>query len=542
MTSKMMRGTPLLLGDNTTPGLQLPEELEKLVPTIVGECRDLGLDFYPIVIQKLTYDEMSEVASYGGFPVRYPHWQWGMEYEELQRGYEHGNHKIYEMVINTNPCIIYCLDSNTLVEDVTVISHAIGHNDFFKNNIFFRPTNENMINVLATDATRIRRYIARWGKERIVEFIDDVLRLQTLIDPAKAWDVKQCKDPVVRDVRNYHHPLRLQADSEYMEDYINPPEWKKQQDELAAREEAAEQLGIFANPTKDILGFLLQNAPLKLWQADILSMLYREILYFAPQRATKMMNEGWASFVDFSIMARRGLMDLGQPMIEIMDSAGNPKMIRQCNVVDYADHKARVLGGKYSLNPYKLGYCLFMDIEERWNKGQFGDAWEKCQDLKEREDWDTKAGLGHQKILEVRKFYNDYQAISEFFTPEFCNKYEFFEWQKQPNGEYVITNRDPKKIKKRLMERYLNGGLPDVRLVDPNHRGRGEMLLQHFYDGRQLYRPHVEPTLQSLCKLWGKPVYLASCNKDGEEIVYCCESHDIPIKIIPRTEHEGGKK
>ena len=84
----------------------------------------------------MTYDEISELASYGGFPVRFPHWKWGMEYEELSRGYEYSRHRISEMVINTSPCYIYCLDSNTLVDNVDVIAHAIGHNDFFKNNVF----------------------------------------------------------------------------------------------------------------------------------------------------------------------------------------------------------------------------------------------------------------------------------------------------------------------------------------------------------------------------------------------------------------------
>ena len=91
------KGTSLLIADNTIPGLKLPEEYKKHLPTIIRACRDYGLDFYDTVVQMLTYDEISEVAAYGGFPVRYPHWQWGMEYNELQKGYQVGNHKIYEM-------------------------------------------------------------------------------------------------------------------------------------------------------------------------------------------------------------------------------------------------------------------------------------------------------------------------------------------------------------------------------------------------------------------------------------------------------------
>ena len=100
MSNKFMHGSSILLGDNTVPGVQLSKELKEYIPKILKACKDWGLDFYPTVVQVLTYDEISEIAAYGGFPVRYPHWSFGMEYEELQRGYEHGFHKIYEMVVN----------------------------------------------------------------------------------------------------------------------------------------------------------------------------------------------------------------------------------------------------------------------------------------------------------------------------------------------------------------------------------------------------------------------------------------------------------
>jgi len=133
MPKSLMQSPELLKGNNTIPGVQIPVEILKEIPGILQSCRDWGLDFYPTVVEFLDYDGISEVAAYGGFPVRFPHWSWGEQYEELSRGYEYGMHRIYEMVINTNPCYIYCLDSNTWVDHVTVIAHATGHNDFFKN-------------------------------------------------------------------------------------------------------------------------------------------------------------------------------------------------------------------------------------------------------------------------------------------------------------------------------------------------------------------------------------------------------------------------
>ena len=530
--NQFMHGSPLLIGDNTIPGLKLPKEIDDLIPRIMQECHDFGLDFYPTVVQMLTYDDISEVAAYGGFPVRFPHWKWGMEYEELQRGFEHNNYRIYEMVVNTDPCYIYCLDSNSLVDNVTVIAHALGHNDYFKNNIYFSKTSQNMMNELANHGTRIRRYIARWGKERVTEFIDHCLRIDTLIDPGKAWDTKTYKDPIVFDSRKYRHAIHIDAKDghDYMDGYLNPDQWIEDQQEEIRRKEVAEYLELFKAPTRDIMGFIRDHGNLKPWQADILSMLYEESIYFSPQRMTKIGNEGWASYVDFHMMAKRGLVGLGQ--------TGH-----DCGIIDYAVHKMGVLGGKYSMNPYKLGFTLFNDIEDRWNKGKFGAAYENCQNMQEKADWDLKLGKGHEKVLEVRKFYNDFTMLAEFFTEEFCNDYEFFEWKHYPNGETKIESRDYKKIRDKLIRRAVNGGLPEIKLTDPNFRNRNELMLEHVWEGRTLLPGYTTATLQSLAFLWGKVVHLATRNKDGKEVVYTAWGPDEDdIEAMTRKEFERGGK
>ncbi len=102
--------------------------------------RETGLDFFPTVFEILTYDQMNEIAAYGGFPNRYPHWRFGMEYERLAKSYEYGLSKIYEMVINNNPSYAYLLEGNSLVDQKLVMAHVYGHVDFFKNNFCFRAT------------------------------------------------------------------------------------------------------------------------------------------------------------------------------------------------------------------------------------------------------------------------------------------------------------------------------------------------------------------------------------------------------------------
>ena len=528
MSNKFMHGSPILLGDSTVPGVQLSKELKELAPKILQACRDWGLDFYPTVVQLLTYDEISEIAAYNGFPVRFPHWSFGMEYEELQRGYEFGMHKIYEMVINVNPCYIYCLSSNTLLDHLTVIAHATGHNDFFKNNIHFSATDTNMLNKMANHGTRIRNYIARWGKERVIEFLDWVMRLETLIDGSQAWSEKVARDVIVRDQRQYRHPRRLSVDKDrmYMDPFINTKEFRDKENERVQQEDIADELGVFREPTKNILGFLRDNAPLKPWQADIISMLYDEALYFFPQRQTKVLNEGWASMTDSVIMAEQGFVSLGQKG-------------HDCGIVEYADHKMGVLGGKYSMNPYKLGYYLLCDIRERWDKGKFGTEWEECKDMHQKENWDLKTNLGKEKIFEVRKYYDDLTLIHEFFTEEFCRKQEYFHWVHYPNGEFRLENRDYKKIKQLLMRRHINGGLPEIRLTEPNYRGEGAMMLEHTYDGRTLYEPYVSDVLVALRAIWGKDVFLSTKDVDGDEKVYCCYGTDVEkdIEVLSREDH-----
>lgn len=532
MKSEMLFGSPILLGDNTIPGVKYTPELEEMIPKIINACLEFGIDPYPPVVELLTYDEISEVAAYGGFPRRYPHWSFGMEYEQLARGYEYGHHKIYEMVINTKPSYIYCLDSNPLVDHVTVVAHALFHSDFFKNNVWFEPTTENAMNELANHGTRIQRYMDRWGGENVVRFIDQVLCIDDLIDPSTAWQRRHVKQVQVADERKYYYPRRLKLPSDpsgqphdYMDSWINNEEWKKHEHDRIREQEVRDQLALFGGKERDVLKYLVENAPLSNWKRDVIAMLYEESQYFAPQAVTKMLNEGWASYGDFNIMARN-------------------RWANGEGIVHYAHHKMGVLGGKYSMNPYSLGFKLFLYIEEKWNKGRFGTAYTECQDAQKKAKWDLKLGLGHKKVFEVRHAYNDVTAVHEFVDQEFCDKYEFFIWKKfpRPDGgfDYRVESRDAGRVKKMLIERFLNGGRPDIRLADPNYAGKRIFLLEHQWDGRTLHPVETKRTMVPLWNVWndfgmqGKsPVAIVSRDKEDKEIVYVCvgneEKHSVTM-------------
>ena len=162
---------------------RFPAYLRDIQEEVEGYARGFGLDFFPILYEVLDYKTMNEVAAYGGFPTRYPHWRFGMDYEQLSKSYEWGLSKIYEMVINTNPAYAYLLEGNSTTDQKIVMAHVCAHVDFFKNNYFFSKTNRKMIDGMANHAARVRRHMARHGQDVVEDFIDTCLSLENLIDP-----------------------------------------------------------------------------------------------------------------------------------------------------------------------------------------------------------------------------------------------------------------------------------------------------------------------------------------------------------------------
>ena len=168
-------------------------ELLALKNQIEKYAIDYGLDFFPQVFEVCDYDTINILAAQGGFPTRYPHWKFGMDYDQLSKGYAYGLQKIYEMVINTNPCYAYLLQANNWVDQKIVMAHDYAHNDFFKNNAWFSHTNRNMMDVMANHGTKIRRYMDRYGADAVESFIDKVLSLENLLDINELFETSALK-------------------------------------------------------------------------------------------------------------------------------------------------------------------------------------------------------------------------------------------------------------------------------------------------------------------------------------------------------------
>ncbi|MGH9797438.1 MAG: SpoVR family protein [Candidatus Polarisedimenticolia bacterium] len=465
----------------------LPRDLQALQEEIETHARSYGLDFFPVIFEVLDYRGLNQVAAYGGFPTRYPHWRFGMEYEYLTKSYAYGLSKIYEMVINNDPCYAYLLECNSIVDQKLVMAHVYGHCDFFKSNLAFSKTNRKMMDEIANHATRIRRYMDKHGVETVESFVDTCLSLDNLIDPHSPFIVRE-RTP--REEEDDARPVvRLLKSKSYMNSFMNPPHVIEAQ-RRKLEEEASRRKRFPEDPVRDVLKFLIDHAPLDNWQRDILAIVREEAYYYAPQASSKIMNEGWATYWHSKLMTEKVLTD--------------------AEVVDYADHHSGTLGGRTGrLNPYKLGLELFRNIEERWNKGQFGKEYDQCEDLVERARWDRKLGLGRDKIFEVRRHGTDVTFIDNYLTEDFCREHKMFIYDFNPKtGMYQITDRDFRKVKQRLLFQLTNFGQPFMYVADGNFRNKGELLLQHRYEGVELKLDEARETLRNIQKIWTRPVSL----------------------------------
>src|SRR6266403_6114953 len=161
---------------------RLPPDLRALKKEIEAHARSYGLDFFEQIFEVIDADDLNEVASYGGFPTRYPHWSFGMAYEELRKSYDYGLSKIYEMVINNDPCYAYLMRCNHVVDQKLVMAHVYGHCDFFKNNAYFAHTSRKMMDEMANHGARIRHYAEKYGEDEVEAFVDRCMSIDDLID------------------------------------------------------------------------------------------------------------------------------------------------------------------------------------------------------------------------------------------------------------------------------------------------------------------------------------------------------------------------
>jgi stage V sporulation protein R len=334
------------------------ERLEEVVDEASNLAQKLGLDPYPVNYWIVDYSEMNELIAYGGFQQRYPHWRWGMKYDRQQKQGQFLGGKAFEIVNNDNPAHAFLQISNTLADQKAVITHVEAHADFFNNNEWFGlfADNPDAAAMLARHAEAIEEYMQDPEVDRadVERWIDHVLCLEDNIDQHSPYEAV-APDSDVPDIETGELDEEL-GDLELSEEVrqqVFDDEWLEAQ---AADDEAAT---FPADPEPDVLGFLRQYGKqydddsgkateMVDWQKDVLEMIRREAYYFAPQKITKIMNEGWASYWESLMMADENFADADE-------------------FITYADHMSQVLGSP-GFNPYSLGIELWEYVENTENR------------------------------------------------------------------------------------------------------------------------------------------------------------------------------
>ncbi|WP_221568809.1 SpoVR family protein [Alkalihalobacillus sp. TS-13] len=440
------------------------KELINAIHEITEIAEGFGLDFYQMRYEICPSDIIYTFGAYG-MPTRFSHWSFGKQFHKMKLQYDLGLSKIYELVINSDPCYAFLLDSNSLIQNKLIIAHVLAHCDFFKNNIRFTNTRRDMVESMTSTAERIANYEHLYGKKEVESFLDAVLSIQEHIDPS-----------IMRPKLNY----RLDEEEEELERKATPYDdlWEMDEAEKKEKKKLNKKRKIPPHPEKDLLMFIEEySRELEDWQRDILSMMREEMLYFWPQLETKIMNEGWASFWHARILRE---MDLTTD-----------------EVIEFAKLNAGVVQpSRTSINPYYLGLKVFEDIEETYNNPS-----------EELQKQGVKKGDGREKIFEVREIESDISFIRNYLTKDLCDREDLYLFQKQ-GKDYRITTKMWEEVREQLINSRVNGGFPYITVNNGDYLKNGELYLVHHFEDMELDLKYLEKVLPYIHHLWGRSVHL----------------------------------
>ncbi|MEK5296453.1 SpoVR family protein [Bacillus sp. FSL R5-0659] len=462
--------------------------LQRAIDEITEIAEGFGLDFYPMRYEICPAEIIYTFGAYG-MPTRFSHWSFGKQFHKMKLHYDLGLSKIYELVINSNPCYAFLLDNNTLVQNKLIVAHVLAHCDFFKNNCRFQNTKRDMVESMSAAAERIKEYEHIHGTKEVESFLDAVLAIQEHIDPS-----------LVRSKLSWS----IDDEEEYEDDKPKrqtPYDDLWGMDEPKTREKKKNVKQFPPKPEKDLLLFIeAHSRELEPWQRDVLTMLREEMLYFWPQLETKIMNEGWASYWHQRIMRE---LDL--------DSSES---------IEFAKLNAGVVQpSKTGINPYYLGLKIFEDIEERYDN--------PCEELKKA---GVTEGSGRSKMFEVREIESDISFIRNYLTKDLVMREDLYLFQKQ-GRDYKVIDKEWKAVRDQLVSMRVNGGFPYLTVIDGDYLKNNELYIKHWYEGIELDLKYLEKVLPYLYQLWGRSVHIESV-LEGKEVMFSYDGKGVHRKYL----------
>ncbi len=459
---------------------------------------DLRLEIYPNQIEVISSEQMLDAYSSVGMPLMYQHWSFGKHFLREEYLYRKGRRGLaYELVINSNPCITYLMEENTMALQALVIAHAsFGHNHFFKNNYLFRQW---------TDASAIlgylefaKRFIAQCEERHGPAAVERVLDSAHALMEQGIFRYRRPPRPSREAQRRREQARRDHEERSFRELDRTVPHRSPlaPDDELASKWPGQADMRL---PEENLLYFLEKNSPvLEEWQREILRIVRMIAQYFYPQRQTKVMNEGCATFVHYHMMNAlfdRGLIPEGA-MLEILQNHTNV-------VLQPAFDDPRSLG----INPYALGFEMMQDIRRI------------CEDpTSEDRDWfPALAGSGDWRgaLLEAWANYRDESFILQYLSPVLIRKLRLFVLaddaeEMQYEVASIHNERGYENIRSVLAANHDIASRPDIQAVDADMMGDRELRLNHMvHDGKLLDEETRDLVLTHIRRLWGYDVSLA---------------------------------
>ncbi len=499
-----------------SPAEWTPELIETYHKEIARVAARYKLDTYPVQLEIITSEQMMDAYASVGMPNLYHHWSYGKQFLSTERSYKHGQMGLaYEIVINSNPCIAYLMEENTMTMQALVIAHAAyGHNSFFKGNYLFRTWTdaESIIDYLVFARNYITECEEQHGVQKVEECLDSCHALMN-------YGVDRYKHPRKRSLAQ--EEVRRQEREAHSQSQVNEI-WRTLPRSKKARETLKAIPRIPPEPEENILYFLEKNAPfLEPWQREVIRIVRKIAQYFYPQRQTQVMNEGWATFWHYTIL--NTMYDEGL----LTDAFMMQFLHSHTNVVFQQDATDKHYGG---INPYALGFTMMCDIRRiceggTWEKGIFTPS--PADQLEEDRHWFPEiAGSDWLTTLDhAMKNFKDESFILQFLSPKVMRDMHLFTLSDNDQEEtYAVTaihdDAGYQHIRETLAAAHdLSQRDPDIQVYEAHVRGNQGLTLRFTpKHRRQLETESMVETMLHVLSLWQRSVYLETVDPETDKV------------------------
>ncbi len=441
---------------------------------------------------------MIDAYSSVGLPINYQHWSFGKQFVSTEQTYRRGQMGLaYEIVINSDPCIAYLMEENTLPMQALVIAHACyGHNSFFKGNYLFRTwtSADAIIDYLVFARKFIAHCEERYGESEVELLLDSCHALMN-------HGVDRYKRPSPLSMAEEQR--RQEERSAYLQSQVNDL-WRTiplRDDDPEERRETRWP----PEPQENLLYFIEKNAPLlEPWQREIVRIVRKIGQYFYPQRQTQVMNEGWATFWHYTLMNHlydEGFVTDGF-MMEFLQS--------HTGVVFQPPFDAPYYSG---INPYALGFAMMRDIRRIC----------EAPTAEDREWFPDFAGGDWLKVLDfAMRNFKDESFIAQFLSPQLMRELHLFAIRDDDREEAIeVTaihdDQGFRDLRQALAEQYnLGTREPNIQVFNVDRRGDRSLTLRHFrHNRRPLDEDSAEEVLRHIRRLWGFTTRLEAVETNG---------------------------